>query len=111
MGPAPGVDVRVTWQSARTGIENTWFALTGRVVAVQIEADGDLHIALGDATNPKPGIVVCEVPAGAKWCEIRKTIFGWTRTRFPLHIRSTRELSINETPEITGLFYLPILPG
>jgi hypothetical protein len=97
----PGIDVQLTRQSERTGIENKWFALTGRVVAVQVEADGDLHIALGDATDQKPGIVVCEVPAGPTWCEIRKTVFSWTRTRFPLHIRTTRELTINETPIIT----------
>ena len=42
----PGIDVSLTWQSERTGIENKWFALTGRVVAVKVEADGDLHIAL-----------------------------------------------------------------
>jgi hypothetical protein len=53
------------------------------------------------ATDRKPGIVVCEVPAEPTWSEIRKTIFGSTRTRFPLHIRSTRELTINETPIIT----------
>jgi len=97
----PGPDVRMTRRSERTGIENKWFALTGRVVAVQVEADGDLHIALGDATDRKPGIVVCEIPAMPQWCEIRKIIFSWTRTRFPLHIRSTRELTINETPIIT----------
>jgi len=97
----PGPDVRVTWQSERTGIENKWFALTGRVVAVQIGADGDLHIELGDATNPKPGLVVCEIPAGPTWCEIRKTIFSWTPTRFPLHIRSTRKLTLNEAPTVT----------
>jgi len=93
--------VRVTWQSERMGIENKWFAPTGRVVAIEVEADGDLHIELGNATGDKPGIVVCEVPAEPTWCEIRKTIFSWTRTRFPLHIRSTRELTINETPIIT----------
>jgi hypothetical protein len=97
----PGPGVRVTRQSERTGIENKWFALTGRVVAVQVEADGDLHISLGDATDRKPGIVVCEVPTGPTWCEIRKTIFSWTRTRFPPHICSTRQLTINETPIIT----------
>jgi hypothetical protein len=41
--------VHLTQSSARTGIENNWFALTGRVVAVKVEADGDLHIALADA--------------------------------------------------------------
>jgi hypothetical protein len=58
----PGPDVPLTQSSERTGIENKWFALTGRVVALKVEADGDLHIALTDATGDKPGIVVCEVP-------------------------------------------------
>jgi hypothetical protein len=26
------------------------------------------------------------------------TVFGWTRTRFPLHIRSARKLTINQPP-------------
>ena len=30
-------------------------------------------------------------------CEIRTKVFGWTRTRFPLHIRSTRELTIKRS--------------
>jgi hypothetical protein len=45
--PAP--DVHLTQQSERTGIEQKWFALTGRVVAIKAETDGDLHIALADA--------------------------------------------------------------
>ena len=54
----PGPDVPLTQSSESTGIENKWFALTGRVVALKVEADGDLHIALQDATGDKPGIVV-----------------------------------------------------
>src|SRR5436190_10482096 len=53
-GPAE----HLTQSSERTGIENNWFALTGKVVAVKVETDGDLHIALADATGNKPGIVV-----------------------------------------------------
>ncbi|MFZ3377697.1 MAG: hypothetical protein WA183_19285 [Chthoniobacterales bacterium] len=53
--------MQLTWQSERTGIEQKWFALTGRVVAAKVEADGDLHLAIGDATGNKPGVVVCEV--------------------------------------------------
>ena len=94
----PGIDAQLTWQSERTGRENNWFSLTGRVAAVKVEADGDLHVALADATGDKPGIVICEIPAGSQWCEMRKTVFSWTRTRFPLHIRSTRKLSI-ENPQ------------
>jgi hypothetical protein len=73
----------LTWQSERTGLENKWFALTGRVVAVQVEADGDLHIALGDATDPKPGIVVCEIPAGPTSCEIPQNHFQLDANAIP----------------------------
>ena len=74
----PGPDVPLTQSSERTGIENKWFALTGRVVVLRVEADGDLHIALQDATNDKPGIVVAEIPAKPQWCELRKIVFSWT---------------------------------
>jgi hypothetical protein len=96
-----GPDVHLTWQSERTGIENKWFALTGRVVELRLEADGDLHIALQDATGDKPGIVVCEVPPKRQWCEIRTTIFSWTRTRFPFHTSSAKKLNVDQPPVIT----------
>src|SRR5436190_3989783 len=89
----PGPDVPLTQSSERTGIENKWFALTGRVVALKVEADGDLHIALQDATGDKQGIVVCEVPAKPQWCSVREAIFSWTRTRFPFHTSSARKLT------------------
>jgi hypothetical protein len=79
----PGPGEHLTQSSERTGIENNWFALTGRVVAVKVESDGDLHIALTDATGDKQGIVVCEVPAKSQWCEIRNTVFSWTRKTIP----------------------------
>ena len=59
----PGPDTPITMQSERTGNENKWFALTGRVVELKVEEDGDLHIALHDVTGDKPGVVVCEIPA------------------------------------------------
>ena len=97
----PGPDVHLTQSSSRTGIENNWFALTGRVVAVKIETDGDLHLALQDTSGDKPGIVVCEIPAKPKWCEIRQTVFGWTHTRFPFHTSSARKLKVDQPPVIT----------
>ena len=66
----PGLNVPLTWESERTGIENNWYALTGRVVAVKVEADGDLHIAIQDAIGDNPGLVVCGEPAGPQRCEI-----------------------------------------
>jgi hypothetical protein len=41
-----------------------------RVVAFKVEADGDLHIALQDATGDKPDIVVVEVSAKPQWCSV-----------------------------------------
>src|SRR5260370_27612561 len=97
----PGPGVRLTQHSERTGIETKWFALTGRVIALKAETDGDLHIALADATGDKPGIVVVEIPAKPQWCEIRNTVFSWTRTRLPFHTSSAKKLMLNETPVIT----------
>jgi hypothetical protein len=47
----------LTRSSGRTAAEQKWYAVTGRVVELRAEADGDLHIALQDATGDKPGIV------------------------------------------------------
>jgi hypothetical protein len=70
-------------------------------VAVKVEADGDLHLALQGATGGKPGIIVCEVPSMPQWCSIRQAVFSWMGTRFPLHIQSTRKLTLHEAPVVT----------
>ena len=90
----PGPDAPITMQSERTGIENKWYALTGRVVELKVEEDGDLHIALHDVTGDKPGVVVCEVPAQPQWCEIRTTVFSWTPTPFALHTGTAKKLHL-----------------
>ena len=97
----PGPAERLTQSSERTGIENNWFALTGRVVDVKVDMDGDLHLALQDATGDKAGIVVCEIPAKQQWCSIRETVFSWTTTRFPFHTSSDRKLKLIQAPIIT----------
>jgi hypothetical protein len=97
----PGLTVHLTRQSERIGIENNWFAVTGRMVAVIAETDSDLHIELRDATGDKPRIVVVEVPAKPQWREIRKTVFDWAQTRFALHTSSGRKLNIANPPFIT----------
>jgi len=75
--------------------------LTGRIVSVKAETDGDLHIDLQDAAGDKPGIVVVEVPEKPQWCSIRETVFNWTRTRFPFHTGSAKKLKLNQSPVIT----------
>jgi len=89
--------------SARIRAEQKWYALTGRVVEIRAEEDGDLHIALQDATGDKPGMVVDEIPAKPQkeWCELRKIVFSWTGTEFPFRVRSGRKLKITQPPIIT----------
>src|SRR5512133_2190996 len=72
----------LTRSSGRIAAEQKWYAVTGRVVELRAEADGDLHIALQDATGDKPGIVVAEIPAKPhkKWCEVAK-FFSVVRTQ------------------------------
>ncbi|MGA7274248.1 MAG: hypothetical protein WBX14_05320 [Candidatus Udaeobacter sp.] len=76
----------MTRSSGRIGAEQEWYAVTGRVVDLRAEADGDIHIALQDAAGDKPGIVVAEIPAKPhkNWCKRRKIVFSWTHTKFPL---------------------------
>ena len=45
----------------------------------------------------------CLLPCKPAWCDIRTTVFSWTGTRFPLHIRSAREVTINRALIITVL--------
>jgi hypothetical protein len=77
--------------------------VTGRVVEFRAEADGDLHIALQDATGDKPGIVMAEIPAKPhkRWCELRKIVFSWTHATFPFRVRSGRKLNITKSRTIT----------
>jgi hypothetical protein len=72
----PRPEVHLTQQSERTGIENNWYALAGRVVALKVGADDDLHIALQNATGDRTGIVVAEVSAKPGWLDRLKDRSG-----------------------------------
>ena len=93
----------MTRSSARIAAEQKWYAVTGRVVELRAEADGDLHIALQDATGDKLGIVVAQIPAKPhkKWCELRKIVFSWTHAKLPFRVRSGRKLNITKSRTIT----------
>jgi hypothetical protein len=71
------------------------------VIELRAEEDGDLHIALQDATGDKPGIVVVEIPAKAEWCQLREIVFGWTQVEFPFRVRSGRKLKLTQPLVIT----------
>ena len=67
------------------------------VVVLKVETDGDIHIALQDATGDKLGIVAVEVPEKPQWCEIRNMVFSWARTRFPFHTSPSKKRALNQT--------------
>jgi hypothetical protein len=81
--------------------EQKWYALTGRVVDAKVEADGDIHIALEDASGNAVGTVSAEIPVGPRWCEIRQTVFGWTTQKFPFTVKTAHTLKIREQHAIT----------
>jgi len=78
----------------RLASEQKWYQLTGRVVNILVEADGDIHVALKDSTNKKTGTVGVEVPVGRRWCKIRQSVFSWTNAKFPFVIRSNKVFKI-----------------
>jgi hypothetical protein len=45
-GPGPDVDL-TRYTEERMPSEQKWYALTGRIVGLKVEADGDIHLALG----------------------------------------------------------------
>ena len=81
--------------------EEKWYALTGRVVDAKVEAEGDIHIALEDATGNNVGTVSAEIPVGPKWCEIRQTVFDWTTQKFLFSVKTAHALKIREPHIIT----------
>src|SRR5881275_3783745 len=97
-----GADVDLTpYSESRMPSEEKWYALTGRVVEAKVEADGDIHIALEDATGNNTGTVSAEIPVGPRWCEIRQTVFGWTTQKFPFTVKTAHTLKISEPHLIT----------
>ena len=97
-----GADIVLTrYSEARMPSEEKWYTLTGRIVDAKVEADGDIHIALEDATGNNVGTVSAEIPVGPKWCEIRQTVFGWTTQKFPFGVKTAHALKSREPHVIT----------
>jgi hypothetical protein len=98
--PGPDVDL-ADYTEARMPSEQKWYALTGRIVDANVEADGDIHLALQDANGNNTGTVSAEIPVGPKWCEIRQIVFGWATQKFPFTVKTAHTLKISEPQIIT----------
>ena len=99
-GPEPNVPL-TTETERRIAPEQKWYNLTGRVVGLKVEADGDITLALKDASGNRVGTVGAEIPVGPKWCEIRQTVFGWAMQSFPFSFKASERLEIREQHVIT----------
>lgn len=99
---APEPSVPLTPETVtRIAAEQKWYNLTGHLVSVKVEADGDITLVLKDADGKKAGSVGAEIPVGPEWCELRKLIFGWTPQSFPFSFKASQRLELREQHIIT----------
>ncbi len=91
-------------KSERQPEEQQWYKVTGRVVDIRVQEDGDIHFELRDATGTKRGHILAEIPLGGPWCELRKIVFSWTTkgTRFN-RFQAPRALALRINPVVTVL--------
>jgi hypothetical protein len=75
--PGVGVGAHLTKKSPRSASEQRWFALTGIVAGMKVEADGDIHIELVDANDNKTGMAL-----------------SWTTQKFPFSFGSSKNLTV-----------------
>ncbi len=99
-GPEPNVPLTPETDT-RIAAEQKWYNLTGRLVSVKVEADGDITLVLRDANGKNTGSVNAEIPVGPEWCELRKTVFGWTTQSFPFRFKGSQTLELREQHVIT----------
>jgi hypothetical protein len=99
-GPDPNVSLTPETDT-RIAAEQQWYNLTGRLVNLKVEADGDITLVLRDADGKKEGSVGAEIPVGPMWCELRKTVFSWTTQSFPFSFKESQTLEIREPHVIT----------
>jgi len=85
----------------RIPAEQKWYNLTGNLVGVKVESDGDITLVLKDADSKKAGSVNAEIPVGSEWCDLRKLVFGWTTQSFPFSFKESQKLEMHEQHVIT----------
>jgi hypothetical protein len=73
--PLSGVDEH---SSRKDPEEQRWCKVTGRVIEVRVQADGDVHFEMEDVSGTRRGHILAEVPLGDAWCKLRTAVFSWT---------------------------------
>lgn len=97
-----GPDVPLTPETGtRIAAEQKWYNLTGSLVSVKVEDDGDITLVLKDVDGKKAGSVNAEIPVGPQWCDVRKLVFGWTTQSFPFSFKASQKLELRDQHVIT----------
>jgi hypothetical protein len=96
---------KVTTRTPRTGKEEEWWELTGKVKRVKAEKDGDLHIQLVGPKGQGRLQVVVEIPVDhgdpdSAWSKMRKTVFGWSSQDFPFTTTTSHKLALTKKPVV-----------
>src|ERR1051326_7587413 len=91
---------KIGHRSGRVAPENIWYAVTGRIKLVRIEADGDLDIVIENMDGQGGGMVV-ELPLGPRWCEMRRLVFSWTNAHFPISPGREDKFALLQHPIVT----------
>src|ERR1051325_3162144 len=84
----------------RQGREKEWIKLTGKVTAVILEGDGDIHLELTNVNGNSHAKADAEIPSGHGWCSLRQTVLGWTNPSFPI-VTKPKQLQLNSHPIIS----------
>jgi len=95
-----GPGISISHSAGRIAAEEKWYAVTGKIDKVRVEDDGDLHIVMTNV-DARPGEIVVELPLGATWCAMRKTVFSWTNARFPFSVGQKDSFRLVEHPIVT----------
>jgi len=106
--PLPGLNDQSGRKSPE---EQQWFVVTGRVIEVRVQHDGDIHFELVDATGKKRGHILAEIPIANQWCDLRKMVFGWTKKGIQFksfNVPAVLSLRYNVVVAVTGRAFFDV---
>ena len=101
----PGLGGEIHTDTQRSGRELEWYGVIGRVTAVKIEADGDIHLQLENVGPHGADVqLIAEIPLGRRWCPIRREVLSWSSSTLPLSVTTGASLALTQHPvvRITG---------
>jgi len=85
----------------RTGAENKWYALTGRVVAVKLKGTVIYILNFETRLAINRESLLSKYQRNRSGVRFATRVFSWALTWFPFHTSSARKLNVTNPPIIT----------